>query len=76
MSVQVSMFPETISVREDKRPDMRWPIDVQIDNKQYVYLTADLARELWHDLGAVLQSVDHELKAGAHEAGYVAAYNA
>jgi len=61
------MFPDNINVSEDKKAQTKWRIDLKLDGQQYVYLTVDLARDLWHDLGAVLQAYDHD-----HEAEDVA----
>ena len=38
---------------------------IEIDTCNYVFLTLEQTRSLWHELGAVLQSLDHDAEAEA-----------
>ena len=57
--------PSSISVAEIALKDTDTPITIVIDKFNYVFLTLEQTRSLWHELGAVLQSLDHDAEAEA-----------
>ena len=59
MAIYVNGSPSSISVAETVLKDTDTPITMVIDKSNYVFLTPEQARSLWHELGAVLQSLDH-----------------
>jgi len=65
MDIHASVFPKTITVRDTPGTDPRWPVTVHIDKTVRCHLTVDLARDLWHELIAVLQAYDHDADAEA-----------
>ncbi len=69
MDIHGSIFPETIKVREGFNSDSKYQVGVSMDTTVTIHLTLAQARSLWHELGAVLQSEDHEQKVGKHAAG-------
>ena len=60
MAMHFHGAPGSISVKETVLKDTDTPITIVIDKFNYVFLTLEQARSLWHELGAVLQSLDHD----------------
>ena len=60
MAMHFHGSPGNITAEETSRKDTDTPITVVIDDFNYVFLTLEQARSLWHELGAVLQSLDHD----------------
>ena len=65
MAIYVNGSPSSISVAETVLKDTDTPITVVIDDFNYLFLTPEQTRSLWHELGAVLQSIDHDDEAEA-----------
>ncbi|MGD0020561.1 MAG: hypothetical protein ABSD62_15075 [Candidatus Limnocylindrales bacterium] len=68
MDIHASMFPEKIGVREGYSSDSTYQVVIKMDETSAIHLTIGQARGLWHELGAVLQSEDHDVKWGKHAA--------
>lgn len=60
MAIHFGGSPGSISAEETVLKDTDTPITMVIDKFNYVFLTPEQARSLWHELGAVLQSLDHD----------------
>jgi hypothetical protein len=69
MEIHGSIFPETVTALTGVDADRKWPARVKIDETVNMHLTLEQTRSLWHELGFVLQSEDHEFRSGAHEGG-------
>lgn len=60
MAMHFHGSPGNITAEETTLKDTDTPITIVIDKFNYVFLTLEQARSLWHELGAVLQSLDHD----------------
>jgi hypothetical protein len=69
MDIHASMFPDEIKVRDNFNRDSKYQVGIKLDGTSTIHITLDQARSLWHELGAVLQSEDHDVKFGLHAAG-------
>lgn len=68
MAMRFAGSPGSITAEETVLKDTDTPITIVIDKFNYVFLTLEQARSLWHELGAVLQSLDTTPQ---EQAGYV-----
>ena len=59
MAMHFNGSPGNIVAEETILKNTDTPITIVIDTFNYVFLTLEQARSLWHELGAVLQSLDH-----------------
>ena len=57
MAMQFNGSPGSISAEDTVLKDTDTPITIVIDGFNYVFLTLEQAYSLWHELGAVLQSL-------------------
>ena len=60
MAMHFNGSPGNIVAEETILHHSDTPITIVIDTFNYVFLTLEQARSLWHELGAVLQSLDHD----------------
>ena len=60
MAMHFNGSPGNIVAEETILKNTDTPITIVIDTFNYVFLTLEQARSLWHELGAVLQSLDHD----------------
>jgi hypothetical protein len=68
MFITAGIFPDKITVLDDSKTTTRWKLTMVVGDDINVHLTIDQARSLWHELGAVLQTEDHDVKFGLHAA--------
>jgi hypothetical protein len=64
MSIEFSGAPDTIKVREGKNINEWRPVTIDVDDGNFLFLTIEQARSLWHEFGAVFQSEEHNEKFG------------
>ena len=65
MAMHFNGSPGNIVAEETLLKNTDTPITIVIDTFNYVFLTLEQARSLWHELGAVLQSLDHDAEVEA-----------
>ena len=66
MAMRFAGSLSSITAEETVLKDTDTPITIVIDKFNYVFLTLEQTRSLWSELGAVLQSLDHD--AGVEDA--------
>ena len=60
MDMHASLFPAEVKATGDEKTISSYKVDLRMDNSVVVHLKLEQARSLWHELGAVLQSLDHD----------------
>ena len=60
MDINASLFPAEVKATGDERTMTSYKVDLRMDNSVIVHLKLEQAYSLWHELGAVLQSLDHD----------------
>lgn len=60
MDINASLFPAEVKATGDEKTRTSYKVDLRMDNSVIVHLKLEQARSLWHELGVVLQSLDHD----------------